>query len=106
MCSNIYLSHDLYWLCSKIEMVKELLEGIHLVASLEAISLGTKAGIHPWIIYDIISNAAGNSWCVFMHIKLYIYILLMTNFHALKSKFETQVIIYLLAKMLYINVAD
>lgn len=48
-------------------MVKELLEGIHLVASLEAISLGTKAGIHPWIIYDIISNAAGNSWCVLMH---------------------------------------
>lgn len=46
-------------------MVKELLEGIHLVASLEAISLGTKAGIHPWIIYDIISNAAGNSWCVY-----------------------------------------
>lgn len=73
LCSNIYLSLDLYWLCSKIEMVKELLEGIHLVASLEAISLGTKAGIHPWIIYDIISNAAGNSWCVFMHIKLYIY---------------------------------
>lgn len=54
-------------------MVKELLEGIHLVASLEAISLGTKAGIHPWIIYDIISNAAGNSWCVFMRIKLYLY---------------------------------
>lgn len=69
----IYLSQDLYWLCRKIEMVKELLEGIHLVASLEAISLGTKAGIHPWIIYDIISNAAGNSWCVFMRIKLYPY---------------------------------
>lgn len=54
-------------------MVKELLEGIHLVASLEAISLGTKAGIHPWIIYDIISNAAGNSWCVLMQ-KTYFYI--------------------------------
>lgn len=43
-------------------MVIELLKGIHFVASLEAISLGVKAGIHPWIIYDIISNAAGNSW--------------------------------------------
>jgi 3-hydroxyisobutyrate dehydrogenase-like beta-hydroxyacid dehydrogenase len=40
-------------------MVNELLEGIHFIASVEAISLG---GIHPWIIYDIISNAAGNSW--------------------------------------------
>lgn len=45
-------------------MIIDLLEGIHLVASLEAISLGTQAGIHPWIIYDIVSNAAGNSWLV------------------------------------------
>jgi 3-hydroxyisobutyrate dehydrogenase-like beta-hydroxyacid dehydrogenase len=29
---------------------------------MEAMSLGSKAGIHPLIIYDIISNAAGNSW--------------------------------------------
>lgn len=43
-------------------MVIELLEGIHFVAAVEAISLGSQAGIHPWILYDIISNAAGNSW--------------------------------------------
>lgn len=43
-------------------MVNELLEGIHLVAAVEAISLGSQAGVHPWILYDIISNAAGNSW--------------------------------------------
>ncbi|XP_073147558.1 uncharacterized protein [Henckelia pumila] len=47
---------------SKSKMVIELLEGIHFVASLEAMSLGTQAGIHPMIFYDIISNAAGNSW--------------------------------------------
>ncbi|CAL5401934.1 unnamed protein product [Camellia sinensis] len=45
----------------KIKTVIELLEGIHFVSSVEAISLGAQAGIHPWIIYDIISNAAGNS---------------------------------------------
>ncbi|KAL4626223.1 hypothetical protein ACB092_03G067800 [Castanea dentata] len=49
-------------------MVNELLEGIHLVASLEAISLGVKVGIHPWIIYNIISNAAGNSWVFKNHV--------------------------------------
>ncbi|KAL2242940.1 UNVERIFIED_CONTAM: L-threonate dehydrogenase [Sesamum indicum] len=48
---------------SKSKMVIELLEEIHFVASLEAMSLGAQAGIHPRIIYDIISNAAGNS-CV------------------------------------------
>lgn len=47
-------------------MVNELLEGIHLVTSMEAISLGAKAGIHPLIVYDIISNAAGNSWYIVM----------------------------------------
>ncbi|KAH7679774.1 Fructose-bisphosphate aldolase protein [Dioscorea alata] len=47
---------------SKIRMVNELLEGIHLVASVEAMYLGVRAGIHPSILYDIISNAAGSSW--------------------------------------------
>ncbi|CAH1433993.1 unnamed protein product [Lactuca virosa] len=28
----------------------------------QAISLGVQAGTHPWMLYDIISNAAGNSW--------------------------------------------
>lgn len=47
---------------SKIQMVNDLLEGIHLVASVEAMFLGVRAGIHPSILYDIISNAAGSSW--------------------------------------------
>ncbi|KAJ0981299.1 hypothetical protein J5N97_009554 [Dioscorea zingiberensis] len=47
---------------SKIRMVNDLLEGIHLVASVEAMYLGVRAGIHPSILYDIISNAAGSSW--------------------------------------------
>ncbi|XP_028089711.1 uncharacterized protein LOC114290034 [Camellia sinensis] len=49
-------------------MVIELLEGIHFVSFVEAISLGAQAGIHPWIIYDIISNATGNSWVFKNHV--------------------------------------
>ncbi|GJS95127.1 ketose-bisphosphate aldolase class-II family protein [Tanacetum coccineum] len=59
----------------KSEKVIELLKGIHFVASVEAISLGVQAGIHPWILYDIISNAAGNSWIY----KNYIPLLLQGN---------------------------
>lgn len=51
--------------CSKVKMVTVMLEGIHFINAVEALSLGAKIGIHPWIIYDIISNAAGNSWYVF-----------------------------------------
>ncbi|CAM0913969.1 unnamed protein product [Alopecurus aequalis] len=46
---------------SKMRLVNDLLEGIHFVASIEAMFLGVLAGIHPSIIYDIISNAAGSS---------------------------------------------
>ncbi|KAK4778790.1 hypothetical protein SAY86_006318 [Trapa natans] len=61
---------------SKTKLVNELLEAIHVVASMEAISIGCKAGIHPWIIYDIISNAAGNSWVFKNHVPL-----LLRGFH-------------------------
>ncbi|KAM6557353.1 hypothetical protein CsatB_004372 [Cannabis sativa] len=62
MCEKLYTFEGEVGAGSKINLVNELLEGIHLVASMEAMSLGSKAGIHPLIIYDIISNAAGNSW--------------------------------------------
>jgi len=50
-----------FYVCSKLRVVNDLLEGIHFVASIEAMYLGVRAGIHPSIIYDIISNAAGSS---------------------------------------------
>ncbi|CAL5414352.1 unnamed protein product [Camellia sinensis] len=61
MSEKLYVFEGALGARSKIKMVIELLEGIHFVSSVEAISLGAQAGIHPWIIYDIISNAAGNS---------------------------------------------
>ncbi|MED6155593.1 hypothetical protein PIB30_006459 [Stylosanthes scabra] len=64
MCEKLFTFEGEIGGGSKVKMVSELLEGIHFIASVEALSLGAKAGIHPWIIYDIISNAAGNSWCV------------------------------------------
>jgi 3-hydroxyisobutyrate dehydrogenase-like beta-hydroxyacid dehydrogenase len=51
----------MFYVCSKLRVVNDLLEGIHFVASIEAMYLGVRAGIHPSIIYDIISNAAGSS---------------------------------------------
>ncbi|KAK4436891.1 L-threonate dehydrogenase [Sesamum alatum] len=84
---------------SKSKMVIELLEGIHFVASLEAMSLGAQAGIHPWIVYDIISNAAGNSW-VF---KNYVPHLLRGNqstHHLLSALNQNLVIVLEMAKAL------
>ncbi|KAJ0048252.1 hypothetical protein Pint_16924 [Pistacia integerrima] len=68
MCEKLYVFEGEVGAGSKSKMVNELLEGIHLIASVEAISLGAKVGIHPLILYDIISNAAGNSWIFKNHI--------------------------------------
>ncbi|KAK2421907.1 ketose-bisphosphate aldolase class-II family protein [Trifolium repens] len=62
MCEKLFTFEGEIGGGSKVKMVSVMLEGIHFIASVEALSLGAKAGIHPWIIYDIISNAAGNSW--------------------------------------------
>ncbi|KAK3228316.1 hypothetical protein Dsin_008178 [Dipteronia sinensis] len=68
MCQKLFVFEGEVGAGSKSKLVNELLEGIHVIASVEAISLGTKIGIHPWIVYDIISNAAGNSWVFKNHI--------------------------------------
>ncbi|KAF6150211.1 hypothetical protein GIB67_000085 [Kingdonia uniflora] len=62
MCEKVYIFYGAVGAGSKVKMVDELLEGIHLAVSMEAILLGCQAGIHPWTLYDIISNAAGSSW--------------------------------------------
>ncbi|XP_061362634.1 uncharacterized protein LOC133306347 isoform X2 [Gastrolobium bilobum] len=62
MCEKLFTFEGEIGGSSKVKMVTVMLEGMHFIASVEALSLGAKAGIHPWIIYDIISNAAGNSW--------------------------------------------
>ncbi|KAI3848331.1 hypothetical protein MKW98_005711 [Papaver atlanticum] len=68
MCDKLYIFDGKVGAGSKVKIVNELLEGIHLVASMEAILLGVQAGIHPQILYDIISNAAGNSWVFKNHV--------------------------------------
>ncbi|KDP25980.1 hypothetical protein JCGZ_22710 [Jatropha curcas] len=68
MCEKLYIFEGEVGAGRKIKMVNQLLEGIHLVASAEAISLGAQAATHPWMVYDIISNAAGNSWVFKNHV--------------------------------------
>ncbi|KAG2605090.1 hypothetical protein PVAP13_4NG115400 [Panicum virgatum] len=58
---TIYFAEGEFCTSSKIKLVNDLLESIHFIASVEAMYLGVRAGIHPSIIYDIISNAAGSS---------------------------------------------
>ncbi|KAJ4247529.1 hypothetical protein NW762_013209 [Fusarium torreyae] len=47
---------------SKIKMVNQLLVGIHIAVAAEAMGLAAKAGLNTQDVYNIITNAAGNSW--------------------------------------------
>jgi L-threonate 2-dehydrogenase len=47
---------------STVKMVNQLLAGVHIVAAAEAIAFGTRAGADPRMLFEIISQSAGNSW--------------------------------------------
>lgn len=44
------------------KVVHQLAAGVHLCAAAELLALGAKAGCDPQTLYDIVTNAAGNSW--------------------------------------------
>ncbi len=47
---------------SNVKMVNQLLAGVHIAAAAEAMGLAAKMGLNTRHVYDIIVNAAGNSW--------------------------------------------
>jgi L-threonate 2-dehydrogenase len=47
---------------SKVKMINQLLAGVHIAASAEAIALAIRAGADPAVVYEVISNSAGSSW--------------------------------------------
>lgn len=47
---------------SKVKMINQLLAGVHIAASAEAMALGLRAGCNADALYEVISNSAGSSW--------------------------------------------
>jgi 3-hydroxyisobutyrate dehydrogenase-like beta-hydroxyacid dehydrogenase len=47
---------------SNVKMVNQLLAGVHIAVAAEAMGLAAKMGLNTRQVYDIIVNAAGNSW--------------------------------------------
>jgi 3-hydroxyisobutyrate dehydrogenase len=45
-----------------MKLVNQVLAGVHIAAAAEAIALGSKAGIDPNRIFEVISSSAGASW--------------------------------------------
>jgi len=62
MAQNVYRMGDEAGLGSITKTVNQLLAGVHIAASAEAMALGARAGLDPSALYEVISNSAGASW--------------------------------------------
>nr|WP_139169745.1 L-threonate dehydrogenase [Chitinasiproducens palmae] len=47
---------------SKVKIINQLLAGVHIAASAEAMALGLREGVDPAALYEVITHSAGNSW--------------------------------------------
>jgi putative dehydrogenase len=60
--SKVYRLGGLAGVGSTVKMVNQHLAGVHIATACEALALGIKAGADPEQLYEVIRNAAGNSW--------------------------------------------
>lgn len=62
IAAKLYRLGDASGQGSTVKMINQLLAGVHIAASAEAMALGIKAGADPDALYEVISNSAGSSW--------------------------------------------
>lgn len=59
---RIYRLGDEAGIGSTVKMINQLLAGVHIAAAAEAMALATRAGADPGTVFDVMRNAAGQSW--------------------------------------------
>jgi 3-hydroxyisobutyrate dehydrogenase len=62
VAGNVYRMGDECGLGSTMKLINQVLAGVHLATAAEAMAFGTRAGIDPQRIFEVISTSAGNSW--------------------------------------------
>lgn len=45
-----------------VKIIHQLLAGVHIAVGAEAMAMAIKAGVDPGLMYEVVTNAAGNSW--------------------------------------------
>ncbi|WEL68778.1 NAD(P)-dependent oxidoreductase [Pseudomonas sp. CBSPCGW29] len=62
MAGKVYRLGDVHGLGSKVKIINQLLAGVHIAASAEAMALGLREGVDADALYEVITHSAGNSW--------------------------------------------
>lgn len=62
IAAKVYNIGDEIGLGATVKIIHQLLAGVHIAAGAEAMALAAKANIPLDVMYDVVVNAAGNSW--------------------------------------------
>ncbi|URL02063.1 NAD(P)-dependent oxidoreductase [Avibacterium sp. 21-595] len=62
VAGKVYNIGEEIGLGATVKIIHQLLAGVHIAAGAEAMALAAKAGIPLALMYDVVTNAAGNSW--------------------------------------------
>lgn len=62
VAAKVYRIGSEIGLGSTVKIIHQLLAGVHIAAGAEAMALAARAGIPLDTMYDVVTNAAGNSW--------------------------------------------
>ncbi len=60
--TKVYKIGEEIGLGSTVKIIHQILAGVHIAAAAEAMALAARANIPLELMYDIVTNAAGNSW--------------------------------------------
>jgi len=60
--ARVYRLGDQVGLGSRVKIINQLLVGVHVAAAAEALAFGIREGVEPALLYEVLSNSAGNSW--------------------------------------------
>lgn len=62
IAAKVYTVGEEIGLGATVKIIHQLLAGVHIAAGAEAMALAARANIPLDIMYDVVTNAAGNSW--------------------------------------------
>lgn len=62
VAGKVYNIGEEIGLGATVKIIHQLLAGVHIAAGAEAMALAARAGIPLDLMYDVVTNAAGNSW--------------------------------------------
>ncbi|MCY1246971.1 L-threonate dehydrogenase [compost metagenome] len=60
--SKVYRVGDQHGIGSSVKIINQLMVGVHIAVTAEAMSLGLRQGLDPAMLYDVLTHGSAASW--------------------------------------------